>query len=79
VLFTHHAAIAIDYAREIAQLREALATRQVIGQAVGVVMHQYGLDDARAFAFLTRLSSMSNSELRVVAERVIGEHTGRTS
>ena len=73
-LFSHQAAVAIDYAREIAQLKEAVTTRQLIGQAVGVVMHQYGLDDARAFAFLTRMSMTSNTKLRTVAERVVQEH-----
>ena len=70
-LFTHHAATAIEYAREITHLQQAVQTRQVIGQAVGIVMHQYGLDDARAFAFLTRLSSHSNTKLRSVADQVI--------
>lgn len=70
-LFTHHAATAIEYAREITHLQQAVQTRQVIGQAVGIVMHQYGLDDARAFAFLTRLSSHNNTKLRTVADQVI--------
>jgi hypothetical protein len=74
-LFAHQAAAALDYAREIGQLQEALQTRQLIGQAVGVVMERYELDDARAFAFLTRLSSTSNVKVRVVAERLVEEAT----
>jgi hypothetical protein len=70
-LFSHHAATAIGYAREITHLQQAVQTRQVIGQAVGIVMHQYGLDDARAFAFLARLSSHNNTKLRSVADQVI--------
>lgn len=70
-LFSHHAATAIEYAREITQLQQAVQTRQVIGQAVGIVMHQYGLDDARAFAFLARLSSHNNVKLRTIADQVI--------
>ena len=77
-LFTHQAALALEYAREITQLREAVKTRQLIGQAVGVVMNQYGLDEARAFAFLTRLSSHSNTKMRTVAERVIAELGNRS-
>jgi hypothetical protein len=69
--FSHQAAIAIDYAREITDLKTALTTRQLIGQAVGIVMAQYDLDEARAFAFLTRLSSTSNTKLRLVAEQVV--------
>jgi hypothetical protein len=72
-LFAHHAATALAYAREITQLREAMRTRQLIGQAVGMTMERYGLDDARAFGFLARLSQDNNVKLRVVAERMLTE------
>lgn len=72
-LFSHQSGIAIAYAREITHLQEAVKTRQLIGQAVGVVMRQYGLDEARAFAFLSRMSSTSNTKLRVVAQRLVAE------
>lgn len=72
-LFRHQSAVAIEYAREITHLQEAVKTRQLIGQAVGVLMHQYRLDEARAFAFLTRMSSTSNIKLRVVAHRLVEE------
>lgn len=74
-LFTHHAATAIEYAREISQLKQAVETRTVIGRAVGIIMHKYGLDDARAFAFLARMSSTSNTKLRQVADEVISDVT----
>jgi hypothetical protein len=38
-LFSHQAATAIDYAREITHLQQAVRTRQAIGQAVGIVTH----------------------------------------
>ena len=72
-LFAHQAATAIAYAREITQLREALTTRQLIGQAVGMVMERFDLDEARAFSFLTRLSQDNNVKLRVVAERLLAD------
>lgn len=72
-LFAHQSATAIAYAREVTQLQEALQTRQVIGQAVGMVMERFGLDDARAFAFLARLSQDNNVKLRVVAERMLAD------
>ncbi|NIK62449.1 GAF and ANTAR domain-containing protein [Kribbella shirazensis] len=71
VLFKHQAAMAIDYAREIHNLQEAVRTRGLIGQAVGIVMERYNLSDERAFAFLTRLSQDGNVKLRTVAERLI--------
>jgi hypothetical protein len=70
-LFRHQAAMAIDYAREIHNLREAVRTRGTIGTAVGIVMERYHLRDDRAFAFLTRLSQDGNIKLREVAERLI--------
>jgi hypothetical protein len=72
-LFVHHSAVALAYARQVGQLQEAVRTRQLIGQAVGVTMERFGLDDARAFAFLTRLSQDNNIKLRVIAERLLDE------
>lgn len=72
-LFTHHAAVALAYAREVTQLQEAVQTRQLIGRAVGVTMERFGLDEARAFGFLSRLSQDTNTKLRVVAERLLDE------
>jgi hypothetical protein len=71
VLFQQQAAMAIDYAREIENLREAVNTRTMIGTAVGIVMERYHLTDDRAFAFLTRLSQDGNIKLREVARRLI--------
>lgn len=70
-LFVHQATVALDYARQIDQLKEAVTTRQTIGQAVGIVMERYDVDEARAFGFLTRLSNHENIKLRLVAERLI--------
>ena len=72
-LFTHQSAMALAYAREISELRQAITTRQLIGQAVGMLMERYQLDEAHAFAFLTRLSQDSNVKVRLVAERLIEE------
>ena len=70
-LFAHHAATAIAYAQEITQLREAIDTRGTIGQAVGVLMERFGLNDQRAFSLLTRLSQDRNVKLRAIAEEVV--------
>lgn len=70
-LFRHQSAMALAYAREISDLQNAVKSRQLIGQAVGVVMERYHFDDARAFAFLARLSSHQNVKLRLVAQRLV--------
>ena len=66
-LFSHQAALAIGYAQEISDLRQAITTRQEIGAGVGVVMERYQLSEERAFAFLVRLSRDRNVKLREVA------------
>ena len=76
-LFSHQAAMALAYARQITQLQEAVQTRQLIGQAVGVTMERFSLDEARAFGFLARLSQDSNVKLRVIAERLLEETAQR--
>jgi hypothetical protein len=75
-LFAHQSATALAYARHVDNLTAALASRQLIGQAVGMVMARYDLDDARAFAFLARMSSHENVKLRDVARRLVDAHKG---
>lgn len=77
-LFRSQAGTAIAYAYEVASLGEALATRTVIGQAMGILMERYQLNDERAFAFLTRLSQHRNVKLRVVAEELVQELAGKS-
>ena len=76
-LFSHQSAVAIAYAYEVGNLREAVKTRTLIGQATGIVMERYGLPDDRAFAFLTRLSQHRNVKLRRVAEEIIAANESR--
>ena len=57
--------------REIAGLREALRTRSLIGQAVGILMADKGLSTEEAFAKLVETSSHSNVKLRDVAARMV--------
>ncbi len=70
-LFAAHAANALGRARERAHLNQALESRKVIGQAIGIVMERYGLDEDRAFAFLLRGSSHTNTKLRDVATDLV--------
>jgi GAF domain-containing protein len=69
--FATHAAIALHQAREIANLHDALESRKVIGQAIGIVMERYQLNEDRAFAFLVRASSYGNVKLRDVAQELV--------
>jgi GAF domain-containing protein len=72
-LFSQHARSAVSYARQIDGLREAITSRQLIGQAVGIVRERFDLSEDRAFAFLTRLSNDQNVKLRSVAQAVVDD------
>ena len=53
----------LDPATEIAQLRTALAHRDTIGMAKGLLMGRYDVDADAAFAILRRTSQHSNTKL----------------
>ena len=75
-LFARHAALALGHAQHTEQLETALQTRSLIGQAIGIVMERYGLDEHRAFEYLTRTSTTSNTKLRDVAVELVRHQPG---
>jgi hypothetical protein len=72
-MFAGQIAVAMGWARQDQTMTEALATRNVIGQAVGIVMERYQVDSDRAFAFLVRLSQSRNTKLRTVATALVDQ------
>jgi AmiR/NasT family two-component response regulator len=66
-----HAAAAILAGRRAEQMEAALASRDRIGQAKGIIMERYGVDDVRAFEMLRLISQESQTKLVAVAQRVI--------
>ncbi|MCV7378149.1 hypothetical protein BST11_01735 [Mycobacterium alsense] len=70
-VFAAHAAAAIMAGRHGEQMQSALTSRDRIGQAKGIIMERYGVDDVRAFELLRRLSQESQSKLVDIAQRVI--------
>jgi GAF domain-containing protein len=75
-VFAAQAAVALGHSQELDQLSEALKSRQLIGQAIGIVIERYKLDEQAAFNFLARLSSHSNTKLRHIAESVVADAVG---
>jgi hypothetical protein len=71
IVLAAHAAAAILASREGEELQSALSTRDRIGQAKGIIIERYNVDDVRAFEMLRRLSQDSNTKLIDVAVRVI--------
>jgi GAF domain-containing protein len=70
-LFAVQAGIVLGRARREADLRAAMASRKVIGQAIGIVMQRFELNEERAFQFLSRASQTSNIKLRDIAREVV--------
>lgn len=71
LIYATHIAIAWNVLRVEGQFRSALASRDIIGQAKGVVMERYGIDAVHAFSLLKRLSQDTNTPLVEVAERLV--------
>ncbi|MCV7427062.1 GAF and ANTAR domain-containing protein [Mycobacterium montefiorense] len=70
-IVAQHAAVAMIGSAAEAQFQTALAGRDVIGQAKGILMHRDGLTGLQAFALLTRVSQRTNTRLLAVARFLV--------
>ena len=70
-ILARHAAVALDSAKDTANLWRAIDARKTIGQAQGILMERFSIDADRAFAVLRRYSQDNNIKLHAVAERLI--------
>jgi GAF domain-containing protein len=71
LILATHAALAWHMVRRDEQFRSALATRDIIGQAKGMLMERFGIDAMQAFELLKRLSQTSNTPLAEVARALV--------
>lgn len=60
----------------VAQLNEALKSREMVGKAVGILMEREKKSQGEAFALLKQVSQRSNVKLREIAEEIVNQ-TGR--
>jgi GAF domain-containing protein len=81
LLLTLHAGVAFENAslfhdsRElVTQLRAALHTRSLVGQAQGLLMRHFAYDSAHAFEVLKRASQNNNRKLRDLAALLVRAH-----
>jgi GAF domain-containing protein len=70
-LFAVHAATALGSVTQVETLNAGMQTRKIIGQALGLLMERYHLDEDRAFGFLVRVSQNENIKLRDVAQGLV--------
>lgn len=64
-------ALSWSAAQRAEQFREALASRDIIGQAKGMIMERYGVDAGQAFELLRRLSQDSNVRIAELSRQVV--------
>lgn len=70
-IFAAHTAVALRSAQREEQLITAIKTREIIGQAKGILMARKGIDETAAFAILMAASSRMNLKLREVAKQLV--------
>jgi len=66
-----HSSVALNQAGLAESMRSAMASRQAIGEATGILMERYRTDSRQAFEMLAKASQNLNVKLRLVAEHVV--------
>ena len=68
-----------DLVEQVHNLKRKVETQPVIEQAKGMLMQDFGLDADSAFAYMKRLSQVTNTKVREVAAGIVEELTGTSS
>lgn len=77
LIMATHAALAWTMLARDKQFRSALASRDVIGQAKGMIMERFDIDAVAAFDLLRRLSQNANRTLNDVSEELVRSRSGQ--
>jgi GAF domain-containing protein len=71
LIFATHTALMWSMVRRDEQFRNALASRDIIGQAKGMLMERFNVDAQQAFDLLKRLSQTSNTPVAAIARQLV--------
>jgi AmiR/NasT family two-component response regulator len=69
-VFAAHAGLALTGARQLRDMNTAMSSRDIIGQAKGILMERFRVTPDVAFTVLVRASSVTNTKLRAVCEQL---------
>jgi transcriptional regulator with GAF, ATPase, and Fis domain len=69
-IFAAQAAVAMAWAKTESNLREAIASRQAIGEACGILMERYRVTADQAIVLLRRVSQAHNIKVRTLATEI---------
>lgn len=70
-LFATRATIALRHVKHEEHLTEAMRSRQLVGQAIGIMGERYKITEERAFHYLARVSAAGQRKVRDVAKEVV--------
>ncbi len=70
ILLSSLGAVVVDASRQQANLRAAIESRQLIGEAIGIMRSQRGMSREDAFDALSKASQRMNVKLRDLAEQI---------
>lgn len=71
LLFATHAAVALVHARTEEQLRQGISTRDLIGQAKGILIERHKITGDQAFRLLVVASQRTNRKLYDIAIHLV--------
>jgi ANTAR domain/GAF domain len=70
LLLSSLGAVVVDASRQQSHLRAAIESRQLIGEAIGILRAQSGVSSEEAFQILSKASQRMNVKLRDVAKQI---------
>jgi transcriptional regulator with GAF, ATPase, and Fis domain len=70
ILLSSLGAVVVDASRQQANLRAAIESRQLIGEAIGIMRSERSMSREDAFAALSKASQRMNVKLRDLAEQI---------
>ncbi len=70
ILLASLGAVVVDASRQQAHLRAAIESRQVIGEAIGILRSQQNVSSEAAFQMLSNASQRMNVKLRELALKI---------
>ena len=71
LIFATHTALVLTIVRRTEEFRRALASRDIIGQAKGMLMERFNIDATHAWELIKRLSQNSNVPVADIARQLV--------
>lgn len=69
--YATHVGLALSAIDKERNLRRAMESREVIGQAMGILMERHRVTASQAFDLMVHVSQRTNVKLRAIAERLV--------